>query len=149
MAMASCVKPLAVPAPVPGPCDASTASDAKTIGAIASAKVAMPCLIPDVMTTSFDGPRSRYGDILRRFPACGDRSRLAIYCGSAEEVVMKTWVGVAFVAAALAFSAPAASAGNKGVPQAKAATSDATEFSARRVFRRYPSYPAYARSPSY
>jgi hypothetical protein len=109
----------------------------------------MPCLIPDVMTTSFNGPRSRYGDILRRFPACGERKRLAVCCGSAEEVVMKAWMVVAFVAAALALSAPTASAGNKSGPQAKAATADATDFSARRVYRRYPSYPAYARYPSY
>jgi len=63
---------------------------------------------------------------------------------------MKIRIGVAFVVAALAFSAPAAIAETSTAPQAKAATtSGATDVSARRVFRRYPSYPTYARYPSY
>ena len=63
---------------------------------------------------------------------------------------MKAGVGVALVAAALAFSAPAAIAGTKVAPQAKAQNvSDATDFSARRIYRRYPAYPAYARYPAY
>ena len=62
---------------------------------------------------------------------------------------MKVWIGVVVVAAALAFSAPGAIAGTRAAPQAKATASDATDFGARRVYRRYPSYPAYARYPSY
>lgn len=62
---------------------------------------------------------------------------------------MKAWIG-AFVAASLAFSAPAAVAGNEAAPQAKSQTaSDTTEFGARRAYRRYPAYPSYARYPSY
>ncbi|HKU08165.1 MAG TPA: hypothetical protein VJR30_19025 [Bradyrhizobium sp.] len=67
---------------------------------------------------------------------------------------MNAWLGVAFVATALALGTPAAAiAGTKAAPQAKAqTTSDATDFSARRVHRRYPAYPAYpryARYPAY
>ena len=63
---------------------------------------------------------------------------------------MKIWIGVALVAAAQAFSAPAAVAASETAPQSKAAvTSSATDFGARRVYRRYPAYPAYARYPHY
>lgn len=61
-------------------------------------------------------------------------------------------VGAALVATAIMSSTPAAIAGTSATPQAKAAaTSGATEVSARRVHRRYvarPYYPApvyYAR----
>ncbi len=60
------------------------------------------------------------------------------------------WVGVALVAAALTFETPAAGAATKGAPQANSQmASDATDLSARRVYRRYPAYPSYARYPSY
>ena len=63
---------------------------------------------------------------------------------------MKAWLGLAFVAMALTFGAPAAGAGTKAVSQAKAqAAFDATDFSARRAYRRYPVYPSYARYPTY
>ena len=64
--------------------------------------------------------------------------------------MMRAWIGVALIAAAWSFSAPAASAGAGTVPRVKAQEiSQATDFSARRVHRRYPAYPAYARYPSY
>lgn len=60
------------------------------------------------------------------------------------------WVGVASVAAALTFGAPCAGAATKGALQATAQkASDATDLSARRVYRRYPVYPSYARYPAY
>ena len=70
-------------------------------------------------------------------------------CGSAEEMVMQAWIGVALIAVALAVASPAALAETRLAPVAKVATSDATDFSARRVYRRYPLFPAYARYPSY
>ena len=63
---------------------------------------------------------------------------------------MKIRIGAAFVVTALAFSAPAAIAGNGTSPQAKAAArSDARDFNARRVYRRYPAYPRYSYYPTY
>ena len=68
---------------------------------------------------------------------------------------MKTWIGVALVAAALAFSGPAAVAGTSAAPRAKAAaTSGATDLRARRIFRDHPAYvrsysPAYFARPYY
>jgi hypothetical protein len=63
---------------------------------------------------------------------------------------MKIWIGVALVAAAQAFSAPAAIAGSETAPRSKATiASSATDLGARRVFQRYPAYPAYARYPYY
>lgn len=63
---------------------------------------------------------------------------------------MKAQVGMAIVATLVLGSAPAAGAGTKAAPQAKSQTaSDATDLSARRVYRRYPAYPSYARYPSY
>jgi hypothetical protein len=67
---------------------------------------------------------------------------------------MKIWMGTTVVATALAFSAPAAIAGTKPAPQAKAtSTSDATDLSARRVYRRAPVYavapPTYFARPYY
>jgi hypothetical protein len=57
--MASWVKPLAVPGPPPGPCDAKAASaHAKpaTIDAAAKAKCEIRCLVrDDVMIISWDG----------------------------------------------------------------------------------------------
>lgn len=63
---------------------------------------------------------------------------------------MRTAMGAAFTAAALALGAPATTAGDSTAPQAKAvAASEATDFGARRRYRRYPAYPSYARYPSY
>jgi hypothetical protein len=63
---------------------------------------------------------------------------------------MKAWVGLAVLTAALVFATPAAIARTRAAPQAKpVATSDATDLSARRVYRRYRAYPSYARYPSY
>lgn len=63
---------------------------------------------------------------------------------------MRTSVVLAFAAAALMFGMPAAIAGSDAVPKAKAgAASEATDFSARRAYRRYPAYPSYPRYPSY
>jgi hypothetical protein len=60
------------------------------------------------------------------------------------------WVGVACVAAAVTLGSPAASAATKVAPQAKPQTAfNATDVSARRVYRRYPVYPSYARYPAY
>ena len=65
---------------------------------------------------------------------------------------MKAWVGIAIVAALAISSAPAASAEMKS-PQAKSRNaSDATDVSARRVYRRYPvysAYPVYYARPTY
>jgi hypothetical protein len=69
--------------------------------------------------------------------------------GGEEEAVMKAWIGVSLVAAALAFASPAAFAETKAAPKAKTAAFGVTDFGARRVYRRYPAYPAYARYPSY
>jgi hypothetical protein len=62
---------------------------------------------------------------------------------------MKIWIGVALVAAAQAFSAPAAVAATSGAAEAKAkvATSNTTDVSARRIHRRHPASPAYV--PTY
>jgi len=68
---------------------------------------------------------------------------------------MKARLGVAIIIALLAFSsAPAASAGTRIAPQAKAATSAATDLRARRIFRDHPAYvrsysPAYFARPYY
>jgi hypothetical protein len=71
-------------------------------------------------------------------------------CGSAEEAIMNIWMGVALVASALAFSAPAAVAGTSTAPGAKAAaTSGATDSRARRIFRDRPAYAGYPNSPTY
>jgi hypothetical protein len=71
-------------------------------------------------------------------------------CGSAEEAVMKVWIGVVVVAVALAFSAPVAVAGTSTTPWAKvAATSGATDLRARRIFRDRPAYAGYPNSPTY
>jgi len=107
----------------------------------------MRCLIPDVMTTSSNGSDRDTAIVYAGFRLVGIVNGWQFVRGSAEEAVMKAWIGVAFVAAALALGAPAAIAETRGAPQAKAA--DATDFGARRVYRCYPSYPAYARYPSY
>ena len=60
---------------------------------------------------------------------------------------MNIWIGVALVAAAQTFSAPAAVAATSGEAKAKVATSNTTDLGARRVYRRYPAYPAYV--PTY
>jgi hypothetical protein len=61
---------------------------------------------------------------------------------------MKAWIGVALVAAAQAFSAPAAIAATGTAPQSKAAVaSNATDPGARRIHRRHPASPAYV--PTY
>jgi hypothetical protein len=71
-------------------------------------------------------------------------------CRSAEEAVMKAWIGVALVASALAFSGPVAVAETSTTPRAKpAATSDATDLRARRIFRDRPAYAGYPNSPTY
>ena len=70
---------------------------------------------------------------------------------------MKTSMGAAVVAAAFAFGGPAAVAATAETPQAKlqtVATSDATDFSARRYYRRHygdrPHYqPYYYARPYY
>jgi len=74
--MASCVKPLAVPADVPGPCAASAAPDASAIDATASTHAAMRCLIPDVMTTSSNGP---------------DRDTATVYAGFRLVGMLRHW----------------------------------------------------------
>jgi hypothetical protein len=62
---------------------------------------------------------------------------------------MKIWIGVALVAAAQVFNAPAAIAATSRDAEAKAkvATSNTTDLGARRVYRRYPADPAYV--PTY
>lgn len=63
---------------------------------------------------------------------------------------MRACLGGVCIAAALAFGAPVAVTGADAAPQTKVQTaSDATDFSARRAYRRYPAYPSYARYPSY
>ena len=63
---------------------------------------------------------------------------------------MNIWMGVALVASALAFSAPAAVAGTSTAPGAKAAaTSGATDLRARHIFRDRPAYAGYPNSPTY
>ncbi len=65
---------------------------------------------------------------------------------------MKTLLGMAVVAAALALSGPAAIAATDKAPQVKslaAVKSDATDFSARRFHRRYDSYGRYYRPAPY
>ncbi len=63
---------------------------------------------------------------------------------------MKAWLGGAYIAAALALSPPVVVAEADAAPQAKVqAGSDATDFSARRAYRRYPAYPSYPRYPAY
>jgi len=62
---------------------------------------------------------------------------------------MKTWMGVALVAAVLALGTPTTMAGTMVVRAEAQMASGATDFSARRIYRRYPAYPAYARYPSY
>ncbi len=68
---------------------------------------------------------------------------------------MRTLIGAAVVAAICAFSVPAAVAATTDTPQAKAqtaGTSDATDFSARRYYRRYYGYgyrPYYRPYPYY
>jgi hypothetical protein len=72
-----------------------------------------------------------------------------------EEGDMKTLIGMAVVAATLAFAGPAAIAATDTAPRAKsqaAAKSDATDFSARRYYRRYYGYgyrPYYQPYPYY
>jgi hypothetical protein len=64
---------------------------------------------------------------------------------------MKVLIGAAVVAAAFAFGTPAAVAAT-ATPQAKSAvvgTSDATDFSARRYYRRYGYRPYYRPYPYY
>ena len=62
---------------------------------------------------------------------------------------MKIWMGVALVAAALTFGAPAAVAETRTAPQARAAAiSGATDLRARRIFRDRPAYVRYS-SPTY
>jgi len=59
---------------------------------------------------------------------------------------MKTLMGAAVIAAMVAFGGPAAVAATPATPQAKlqtAATSDATDFSARRYYRRHDGYRPY------
>jgi hypothetical protein len=69
---------------------------------------------------------------------------------SVEEGVMKVRIGLAFVAAALAFGAPQAVAGTSTAPRAKAAViSGATDLTARRIFRDRPAYAGYPYSPTY
>ena len=68
---------------------------------------------------------------------------------------MKTLIGMAVVAATLAFTGPAAIAATGATPRVKsqaAAKSDATDFSARRYYRRYYGYgyrPYYRPYPYY
>jgi hypothetical protein len=68
---------------------------------------------------------------------------------------MRTLIGAAVVAAAFAFGIPAAVAATPATPQAKfqtAGKSDATDFSARRYYRRYHGYgyrPYYRPYPYY
>jgi len=63
---------------------------------------------------------------------------------------MRASVVLAFAAAALMLATPAAIAGSNAAPKVKAeAASEATDFSARRAYRRYPAYPSYPRYPSY
>jgi hypothetical protein len=67
-----------------------------------------------------------------------------------EESIMKVWLGMALVASALAFSAPAAVAGTSTAPRMKAvATSGATDLLARRIFRDRPAYAGYPNTPTY
>jgi hypothetical protein len=67
-----------------------------------------------------------------------------------EEGVMKGWIGVAFVGAALALGVPQAVAETGAAPRAKAAvTSGATDLTARRIFRDRPAYAGYPYSPTY
>src|SRR5690348_12024239 len=113
MAMASWVKWPAVPADVPGPCDASAAPDASTIDGTASAKAAMRCLIPDVMATSSNGSDRDTSAVYDGFYLVGIVCGWQFVRGSEEEAVMKAWIGVSLVAAALAFASPAAFAETK------------------------------------
>lgn len=63
---------------------------------------------------------------------------------------MKAGAGVALVAVAVMFGTSRAIAGTEAAPQARVQnTSEATDFSARRVYRRYPVHPAYPRYPAY
>ena len=66
---------------------------------------------------------------------------------------MKTLIGTVSIAAILALGGPAAVAATNPVPQARpqaAATSDTTDFSARRHHRRYYGYrPYYRPYPQY
>ncbi len=65
---------------------------------------------------------------------------------------MKTSMGAAVVAAVFAFGGPAAVAATAATPQAKlktAATSDATDFNARRYYHGYRPYPYYYARPYY
>ena len=67
-----------------------------------------------------------------------------------EEAIMNISMGVALLASALAFSGPAAAAGTSTTPRAKAAaTSDATDLRARRIFRDRPAYAGYPNTPTY
>lgn len=64
--------------------------------------------------------------------------------------MVKLWTGVALVVTALVFGTPAAVAGTAVAPQAKAKQrSDAADFGARRVYRRYPIYATYPAYPAY
>jgi hypothetical protein len=70
--------------------------------------------------------------------------------GGVEGAVVKIWLDVAFVVAALAFSAPAAAAETGATQQAKAAaTSGTADLRARRIFRDHPAYAGYPNSPTY
>ena len=63
---------------------------------------------------------------------------------------MKIWLGMALVASALAFSAPAAIAGTNTATRMKAvAASGATDVQARRIFRDRPAYAGCPYFPTY
>jgi hypothetical protein len=65
-----------------------------------------------------------------------------------EESVMKSLIGAAFIASALAVAGPGAIDSAAAAPQAKtqrAGTSDATDFSAHRYNRRYYRHYGYYR----
>jgi hypothetical protein len=68
-----------------------------------------------------------------------------------KELVMKTLVGAAVVASALVFAGPAAinsaAAASPQVKRQTAGTSDATDISAQRYYRRY--YGGYGYRPYY
>jgi hypothetical protein len=71
-----------------------------------------------------------------------------IWDGSGGGAVMRSLIGAAVVAGALALAGPAAIKSAAAAPQVKAqiaGTSDATDFSARRYYRRYYGYRPYYR----
>jgi hypothetical protein len=102
------------------------------------------------MTTSSNRPDRDTKTVYAGFPLVGMVRGWQFADSGVEEGVMKGWIGVAFVAAALAFDVPQAVAETGAAPRAKAAvTSGATDLTARRIFRDRPAYAGYPYSPTY